>query len=134
MLTWQGRVITTRRNFQVKMPARGPLLDRMKQGPLLRKRDMDTMQLHQPNNRAPQNPTIVFNSSGSISCCEDVKSVDVEPLNIFNFNFPDRLTLIFTESALRPIKSTSHNVRLSVFLSVCAIAKHPHPEVVETSG
>ena len=45
MLAWQGRLIKTRRNFQVKMPARGPSLGRMKQGPFLRKRDMDTMEL-----------------------------------------------------------------------------------------
>ena len=46
--------------------------------------------------------------------------------------------LIFTASALRPIQSTSRDVRLCVCVcvcvSVCAIAKNPLPEVVETSG
>ena len=42
--------------------------------------------------------------------------------------------LLFTESALRPIQSTSRDVRLCVCVSVCAIAKHPLLEVVETSG
>jgi hypothetical protein len=45
MLTWQGRLTRSRRNFQVKIPARGPSLGRMKQGPFLRKRDIDTMEL-----------------------------------------------------------------------------------------
>ena len=38
---------------------------------------------------------------------------------------------IFTESALRPIQSTSRDVRLSVCL---CHRKHPLPEVMETSG
>ena len=75
-------MIKTRRNFQVKMPARGPSLGRMKHGPFLRKRDMDTMELYQPNNRAPQNPTISLHSSGSISFCEAVKTVGVTDINI----------------------------------------------------
>ena len=77
MLTWQGRVIRTRRNFPVKMPARGPSLGRMKQGLFLRKRDMDTMELHQANKKTHQNPTLLFHNSGSVSFCEDVKPLGV---------------------------------------------------------
>ena len=45
MLTWQGRVMKTRRNLQVNMPDRGPSLGKKKQGPFLRKRAMETMQV-----------------------------------------------------------------------------------------
>ena len=42
--------------------------------------------------------------------------------------------LIFTESALRPIQSISHDVRMSVSLSVRHTLETTLPEGLETSG